>query len=179
MTGGTLPLAATLCREEIFANFADPSRHKALLHGHTFSGNPVGCAAALATLQIYAKQNLIDRALHMEERLTQWLETQEDRIDNGRALGAVMAWELAGTGFGQYFSSAAEAMPAIARRHGLLLRPLGNTMYFVPPLSITPTELDEALTRIERCLDEMAELPQGDADIASDRNFAIDQHLSS
>ncbi len=158
LTGGNLPLAATLCREDIFAQFEDDDRQKALLHGHTFSGNPIGCAAALATLKVYKKQNLFDRALQIEDRFMQWLESQDDRIENGRTLGGVMAWEIAGTGFGSYFSPAAEAMPAIARRHGLLLRPLGNTMYFVPPLSITSSELEDALQRIERCLDDMLPL---------------------
>ncbi len=154
LTGGNLPLAATLCREDIFEAFVDDDRSKALMHGHTFSGNPIACAAALATLQIFEKQALIANVLQVEERLKQWTEAQHLHIQNPRVLGAVAAWELAGTGGGDYFHSLAYDIPQRARRHGLLMRTLGNTMYFVPPLSILPQELDDALGRIEACIDE-------------------------
>lgn len=155
ITGGNLPLAVTLCREEIFAAFLDDDRAKALLHGHTFSGNPIACAAGLETLQIYSRERLIERSLIIEETFQEWLSSQEDRIDHGRALGAMMAWELPGTGFGQYFHPLARAVPATARRHGLLMRTLGNTMYFVPPLIINQSELRDSLRKIEACLDEL------------------------
>lgn len=157
LTGGNLPLAATLCREEIFEAFMDEDRSKALLHGHTFSGNPIACAAALETFKIFEKQDIIGNVLMVEERFKHWIDQQAAvlQLQNPRALGAMVAWELPGTGSSDYFHGLAHEIPERGRRHGLLLRSLGNTMYFVPPLSIQARELDDALERIEACVDEL------------------------
>jgi adenosylmethionine-8-amino-7-oxononanoate aminotransferase len=167
LTGGSLPLAATLTREEIFADFYHDERGKALLHGHTFTGHPIACAAALATLRVYDQQAILDRALFIEQRLGQWLEEEgrQLELENSRVLGAMMAWELPGTGLGDYFHPLALDVPPLARRHGLMMRTLGNTLYFVPPLLITGRELDTALERISHCMEDLLARPTKDESV--------------
>jgi len=159
LTGGTLPLAVTMTSENIFQSFLDDDRSKALLHGHTFTGNAIACAAALETLNVYRDEKILERVARTEETMQRWCE--EQLVKNGliepRALGAVMAWELPGSGMNDYFHPLARMVPIVARRHGLLMPTLGNTMYFVPPLCITKEELEDALIKIERTLGDLLE----------------------
>ncbi len=157
LTGGTLPLAVTLTTEAMFESFLDQDGSKALLHGHTFTGSALACAAALAALEIYREEKILDRVHAMEGETHNWIETRARSLDlvSPRALGAILAFELPGSGAGDYFHPLAQKVPAIARRHGLLMRTLGNTMYFVPPLSIQSWEVRDALQRMERTLGDL------------------------
>jgi adenosylmethionine-8-amino-7-oxononanoate aminotransferase len=154
LTGGTLPLAATLVTEDLFENFYSDDRRKALYHGHTFTANAIACAAALATLELYGQKQLISRARQLETRFQSWLRDHQDDLGlaHPRSYGAVMAWEVAGSGPKDYFSQLALRVPQLAEAHGLWLRPLGNTIYFAPPLTITDEELDFALDGLRQVM---------------------------
>lgn len=154
LTGGNLPLAATLVRESLFEAFLDDDRSKALLHGHTFTANPIGCAAALATLKIYDQENLWTKGLAIETRFHRWIEEEAEGLGlhQARALGGVLAFEL---GTGDYFDPLAYSVPSEGRRNGLLLRTLGSTIYFIPPLTITDSELHAALGSLARTVREV------------------------
>ena len=147
LTGGAIPMAVTMATEEVFENFLFPEKDKALLHGHTYTGSAIGCAAALATLNLYKKLNLVDSARQLETRFNAWLEQAENRfgIQNRRAMGGVMAFELPSTGEASYFNPAGETFTKLCFERGLFARPLGNTIYLVPPLTIGESELDFAL----------------------------------
>ncbi|WP_141735815.1 adenosylmethionine--8-amino-7-oxononanoate transaminase [Oligoflexus tunisiensis] len=157
LTGGTLPLAVTLTTEAMFESFLDQDGSKALLHGHTFTGSALACAAALAALDIYRSEKILDRVAAMETETRNWIarRAQDLGLISPRALGAILAFELPGSGAGDYFHPLAQKVPTIARRHGLLMRTLGNTMYFVPPLSIQAGEVRDALQRMERTLGDL------------------------
>ena len=156
LTGGNLPLAATLACEEIFSAFLDDDRSKALLHGHTFSGNPIACAAALASLDIYREEDIVSRARSIESSFKTWIEWNEKRLSLSapRAVGGILAFEL---GVGDYFHKAAYQIPEIGRSHGLLLRTLGSTIYFVPSLMITAEELDLGLSALRQTIEDYRE----------------------
>jgi adenosylmethionine-8-amino-7-oxononanoate aminotransferase len=157
LTGGTLPLAVTLTTENMFRTFLDQDASKALLHGHTFTGSAMACAAALAALDIYRREGILERVRAMEEETQNWIASRGKALDlvEPRAIGAILAFELPGTGAGNYFHPLAQRVPELARRHGLLMRTLGNTMYFVPPLSIQTWEVQDALKRMERTLADL------------------------
>ncbi|HET9239800.1 MAG TPA: adenosylmethionine--8-amino-7-oxononanoate transaminase [Oligoflexus sp.] len=159
LTGGTLPLAVTLTSESMFEYFLDQDGSKAMLHGHTFTGNALACATALAALDIYRRERILDRVRAMEEECTLWIENRARAFDlvSPRAIGGILAFELPGSGPGDYFHPLAQKVPGVARRHGLLMRTLGNTMYFVPPLSIQSWEVRDALGRMERTLGDLHE----------------------
>lgn len=151
LTGGTLPLAATLTTNEIFKAFLDEDRSKALLHGHTFTGNPIACAAALATLDLYKEQNIPSRAKDMESLFLQWIDAHKDELGliAPRAIGAILAFELNESG---YFDNTAYELPRIGRKWKLLLRTLGGTAYFVPPILMEWEELKEGLENLRQTI---------------------------
>ncbi len=151
LTGGNLPLAATLATDEIFEAFLDEDRSKALLHGHTFTGNPIACSAALATLEIYRDHQLPSRAKDMESFFIHWIanHAEELALISPRAVGGILAFELNESG---YFDKTAYEIPAIGRKHGLLLRTLGGTVYFVPPLLMDEDTLKRGLEGLRRTI---------------------------
>ncbi len=152
LTGGTMPLSATLATEAIFAAFLDQDRGKALLHGHSFTGNPIACAAANATLAIYRREKLCERALWIENVFQNWISGRQD-LSSARTLGAMLAFEWPNTSSSDYFHTMTHAIAQLGLKHGLLIRPLGNTVYLVPPLSITQDELADGLARLATMLE--------------------------
>lgn len=159
LTGGTMPLAVTVTTADVFAGFWDDDRGKALFHGHSFTGNPIACAAANQVQKIYAEQNLCDRAYQIEAIFSQWLQdfAAPLGLQNSRCLGAILAFEIPGSAFGDYFHDGAYKIMAQACDYGLFLRPLGNTLYLVPPLVVTDEELGDCLERLKDfCLDVLS-----------------------
>lgn len=154
LTGGTMPLAATLASEEIFRSFLGDSKRQALLHGHSFTANPIGCRVALAALSIIENEGLCEKARALESVFEQWLTTSAPRMNlqAPRTIGAMMAFELPDTTHGQYFSEQAAKIPQRAREQGLFLRTLGNTIYVVPPLTINAHEQQQLLDSLSRTI---------------------------
>lgn len=151
LTGGNLALAVTLASEKIFAGFLGPDKTSAFLHGHSYTANPIACAAALATLDFYEKNELIQKSQRLEQRFKTWITEEGSRLNltNPRALGAVLAFEFPDSGIGDYHDTRASQVPQLARAQGLFLRPLGNTIYVCPPLTITPEETDFLLQALQ------------------------------
>ncbi|MGE0172029.1 MAG: adenosylmethionine--8-amino-7-oxononanoate transaminase [Oligoflexales bacterium] len=152
VTGGNLPMALTLASDRLFEMFLSDDRSKALLHGHSFTANPIACAAANATLDVYKEQNLIANVRKIEKRFSEWLETNAHDISNPRCVGAVMAFELPQTGESHYFNNDGFKFSRIAYNHNLFIRPLGNTIYMTPPFSMTESELDFVLENLRETL---------------------------
>jgi len=137
LTAGYLPLSAAVARDEIYETFADGAPDRTFYHGHTFAGNPLGAAAALAALDIYEKENIPARAAELAPRLSAALAPLRGGggVREVRTRGLVGAIEL---------DSAARARAArrrLQQRH-ILCRPLGPVVYLMPPLTITAGELD-------------------------------------
>lgn len=143
LTGGFLPLAATVCTEKIYEAFYSKERSRAFFHGHSFSGNPLGCAAALASLQIFEREPVFERIAMIERIHAQRLETLKDHpsVAAVRMLGTIAAIELKATDAG-YLSELRTRLYPFFLNQGVLLRPLGNVLYTVPPYVITPADLN-------------------------------------
>ncbi|SMF33592.1 adenosylmethionine--8-amino-7-oxononanoate transaminase [Pseudobacteriovorax antillogorgiicola] len=152
LTGGNLPLAVTMTTDRIFEQFYSDDKRKALYHGHTYTANAICCAAANATLDIYEREDLIKRSAEIESRFKSWIKQHEAELGlaQARAMGSILAWEIPGSGLGDYFNPIAARVPEEARKFGLFLRPLGNTMYFLPALTITDEELSFCLNALEK-----------------------------
>lgn len=148
LTGGTLPLAVTLTREDIYSAFYDEYRSgKAFLHSHSYTGNPLACRAALATLDLFADPTVLARNRQLAQMM--WAGTDELRnhpyVAEVRQQGMILAIEMVKN------ARKREPYPAEERRgirvyqygleHGVLLRPLGNVVYFMPPYVIDPEEI--------------------------------------
>ncbi len=156
LTGGVMPLGATLATEAIFQSFYSEDRTRALFHGHTFTANPIACAAALASLEIGIVEDTPARldaiGLRIERRLRGALGGSP-RVRDLRRTGGIVAIEIAPSGGGRsgYFAAIASSLRSSAIEKGVLLRPLGNVLYAMPP-SCT----DEA--QCERIAQAMIEL---------------------
>jgi len=152
LTGGYLPLSAVIARDEIYDAFTDQPVDRTFYHGHTFAGNPIASAAALAALQIYRKENLAERARDLGRELAGWMREIESLpgVKDVRSLGLVAAVELAGTPQGGSPHMRAARVRDLLRDRGILLRPLGGVIYLMPPLVIEAPGL-------RRLVEELAE----------------------
>ena len=163
LTGGYLPMAITITTDKIYdAFYAEYSEGKAFMHSHTYSGNPLGCSAALAVQKVLREERILEKAAVRAEHLTKRLnETLLDHPNVGeiRHIGRIHAIELvtdkqAKTAFDADLRIGYQIYKK-ALEKGLILRPLGNVLYFNPPLTITEAELDEAVVI---CAEAIAEI---------------------
>ncbi|GCE15216.1 adenosylmethionine--8-amino-7-oxononanoate transaminase [Tengunoibacter tsumagoiensis] len=145
ITGGYLPLAATLATEEIYQAFLGPGR--TFYHGHTYTGNPLACAAALANLDIFVQEQTLHRLQPRIEQLTQGLEQLRafPLVADIRQYGFVAGIELAQQKDLQRPFPAEKKVGSLvikeARRRGVILRPLSDVLVLMPPLAISEQEL--------------------------------------
>jgi len=147
LTGGNFPLSATLTREQHFNAFLSLERSKAFFHGHTFTGNPVGCAVGLASLAICREEDTPARL----ERIGALIEANlldaladDERVESLRRTGGVVAFDLVPPGDAErgYLSDLQPRLRAAALERGVLLRPLGNVLYAMPPASTTAAQCE-------------------------------------
>ena len=141
LTGGYLPLAATLTSERIYGGFlGDFEELRTFFHGHTYTGNPLACAAALATLDVFEEERTLEHVAVLETVLAEALEPVAGlgAVAEVRRLGLMTGIELGG------FPLAARIGHQVtleARRRGAIVRPLGDVVILMPPLAITAGEL--------------------------------------
>lgn len=153
ITGGYLPLAATLTTEAIFSAFLAPyEEFKAFFHGHTYTGNPLACAAALASLSIFEREQVVTKLAAKIALLSQRLQTDFaplSHVADIRQWGMMVGIELMQDPQRKISYSSKERLGVKvikeARKHGVIIRPLGNIIILMPPLSVTESELDTLL----------------------------------
>jgi adenosylmethionine-8-amino-7-oxononanoate aminotransferase len=150
ITGGALPLAATMCKAEIFDAHYSQDRARAFFHSSSYTANPIACAAALANLDIWEKGDARESVTRLcglqEERIARF--RTDRRFDNVRRLGTITALDLRAQQ-GGYLASIGLDLLGFFNERGLLLRPLGRTIYVLPPYCITGEELDLAYATID------------------------------
>ncbi|MEN3356412.1 MAG: adenosylmethionine---8-amino-7-oxononanoate aminotransferase [Mycobacteriales bacterium] len=141
LTGGYLPMSAVLATEEIYAAFlGSPASGRTFFHGHTYTANPLCCAAALANLRLMHERSTVDRAAAVGARLGSLLAplAAYDGVLEIRRLGTMTGIEVRATGERTGF-----AVCRAARRRGVLIRPLGDVVVLMPPLGISDADLAE------------------------------------
>jgi adenosylmethionine-8-amino-7-oxononanoate aminotransferase len=141
LTGGVLPLAATMATEEIFEAFLSEDRTKTFFHGHTFTANPIACAAAVASLKILKEERTPSKLTHIGNHIIEALTPlrDEDYVVDLRQLGGIVALELGSQDRG-YLSTIGDRYRSAIEKHNVLLRPSGNVLYAVPPACTSPEE---------------------------------------
>ena len=148
ITGGYLPLSAVLTTDTVYAAFYDDAVTRGFLHSHSYTGNALACRAALATLAIFEEDQVLAANRIKQERMNRMLEPlRELPIEHLRNTGMIWAFDVqnAAPDFAQNFYRDALA-------HGLLLRPIGNTVYFMPPYVIGDDEIDWLVRQTQRVL---------------------------
>jgi adenosylmethionine-8-amino-7-oxononanoate aminotransferase len=155
LTGGFLPLAAVLATQSIYDGFLDDSRERAFLHSHSYTGNPLACAAALASLDIFASDDVLatnaTTAAHMARLAAPLGELAH--VADVRQAGMIVAFELSAnrdraTPFAPERRVGLRAYRT-ALEHGVVLRPLGDILYWMPPYCSTSAQL-ELLANVTR-----------------------------
>jgi adenosylmethionine-8-amino-7-oxononanoate aminotransferase len=158
LTGGLLPMGVTMASERLFQGFiGEPHGERpapTLFHGHSFTANPLGCAAANASLELLEARSA--RFEGFEQRHRPHLEqlARHPRVRRPRLLGSVAAFELAVDNPG-YFNPAGKALQQRVMERGVFLRPLGQVIYLLPPLCLSDAQLQQCYGAIGEALDEL------------------------
>ena len=142
ITGGYLPLSAVLTTDEVYQAFYDDSTIRGFLHSHSYTGNPLACSAALATLAIFESDNVLQT--NLEKAAAIWAKMQvltDLPIKHLRHQGMIFAFDVV-TQNAQFSKQCYQA----ALQQNLLIRPVGNTVYFMPPYTITFDEINTMVT---------------------------------
>ena len=153
LTGGSLPLAATLCSGDIFDAHFSTDRRKTFFHSSSYTANPIACAAAVANLQVWRDEPVAQRIGQLQEALQNNLGrfAGDRRFTNIRQAGTIAALDLA-VPSGGYLAEAGPRMRKLFRERGLIIRPLGNVIYLMPPYCTTAQDL----THVFDAIDEVA-----------------------
>jgi adenosylmethionine-8-amino-7-oxononanoate aminotransferase len=149
LTGGAIPLAVTLCRPEIFEAHYAPDRARMFYHSSSYTANPIACAAAAANLDIWASEPVRERVAALAARQSAQLEPfrKDDRFSDVRQLGTIAALDLRANDPG-YLAGVAANLYSFFLERRLLLRPLGNTIYVMPPYCTTADELAQVYAAV-------------------------------
>jgi adenosylmethionine---8-amino-7-oxononanoate aminotransferase len=154
ITGGVLPMGATACTERIHSAFVSEDRSRTFWHGHSYTGNPLAAAAAVASLRVFEEEPVFDRIATIErihrERLGQI--RKHEMVGDVRSIGTVGVVELLADDAG-YLSKLKPVLYEFFLKAGILLRPLGNIIYVLPPYAITADELNYIYDRIADSLE--------------------------
>jgi adenosylmethionine-8-amino-7-oxononanoate aminotransferase len=156
LTGGFLPLGATAFREDIFQDFLSNDRKETFFHGHSFTGNPLGCAAALAALDLLVSPETSAKIEHLESWQRRYLSElgAAQSISGSRVLGTISAFELPAAP-GGYLANRGQQVAKHCREAGVLVRPLGDTLYVVPPFSIRERQLERVYEALSEALEKV------------------------
>ncbi|HVW96272.1 MAG TPA: adenosylmethionine--8-amino-7-oxononanoate transaminase [Mucilaginibacter sp.] len=157
LTGGTMALGITTCSQQIYNAFLSDDKLKTLFHGHSFTANPVACAAALASMDIFTTPSTADNIRRISEMHGQFLQAIKDhpKIKAIRQTGTILAMEWNTGDNTSYFHSLRDTLYKYFLASGIILRPLGNILYILPPYCITDEELNYIYQKITQALSEI------------------------
>lgn len=154
LTGGTLPMSITTCSQEIYDAFLSNDLTKAFLHGHSFTGNPVGCSVSIASLDLLEKESCQENIKLIIESHKVFAEEIKNHpsINDIRQTGTIIAIELKDNNSG-YASDLRKILYHHFLSEGVLIRPLGNVIYILPPYCITKEELHTIYSATKKALE--------------------------
>jgi len=157
LTGGTMALGLTTCTQQIYEAFLSDDRLKTLFHGHSFTANPVACSAALASLDLFLEAATAKNIRRIENAHQQFGLRIKDhaKVKTTRQTGTIFAMEWETGSNTSYFSSLRDTLYTYFLNAGIILRPLGNIIYILPPYCITDDELAYIYRTIEQALKEI------------------------
>ena len=155
LTAGTIPMALTTFTQELFDAFYDDDINKALFHGHTFTANPTGCAAALASMALLEQPEMQANIIRVNK---QHIEFQEKikvhpRVTTTRVMGVIFALEIKSETAESYYGTMRNKLYNFFISKGVILRPVGNIVYILPPYIITDEQLQKVYAIIEEAIE--------------------------
>jgi len=155
LTGGTIPMAITTFTQEIFNGFYDDDTNKALFHGHTFTANPTGCAAALASIQLLQTEEIQSNIERIHQSHLKFENTIKNhpKVKTTRVLGVIFALEVTTENQESYYGTLRNKLYDFFIENGIILRPVGNIVYILPPYVISRNQLEKVYQTIEKALE--------------------------
>lgn len=156
LTGGTIPMAITTFTQQLFDGFYDDDVNKALFHGHTFTANPTGCAAALASLTLLQQQEMQDNIIRINKRHLAFEESVKGhpRVKTTRVLGVIFALEIDRENE-EYYGSFRNRLYDFFIDKGIIMRPIGNVIYILPPYIISDKYLEKIYDTIKEAIEKI------------------------
>lgn len=153
LTAGTIPMAITTFTDEIFDAFYSEDINKALFHGHTFTANPAGCAAALASIDLLQTDEMQENIKRINKRHHEFAAevSKHPKVKTTRVLGVIFALEVA-SGDSEYYGGLRNKMYSMFIEEGIILRPVGNIVYILPPYVISDEQLEKVYKSILKVL---------------------------
>lgn len=158
LTGGTMALGVTACTQSIYNAYVTDDKLKTFFHGHSFTANPLACTAALASLDLLEQNNVpgkVQWLTNKNEGYRKKLQSDYSQAcKNVRVLGTILAFEL-DHGSNEYLNNISTVITEMAMQKGVYIRPLGNTVYIMPPYCITEAELEKVYETIEQIINRL------------------------
>jgi adenosylmethionine-8-amino-7-oxononanoate aminotransferase len=157
LTGGTLPLGVTACTDRIYQAYVDDDTYKTFFHGHSFTANPLSCTAALASLDLFENNHCLEKTAWIaasHQVFIRELEAKSFPVKDIRLAGTILAFEIE-QGKDEYLNSISTTVTQLSLSKGVYLRPLGNTLYIMPPYCITEEELQKVYACIVHVLENI------------------------
>jgi len=146
LTGGTMALGVTACTTDIYNAYVTDDKLKTFFHGHSFTANPLACTAALASLDLLLNEECLNKIRWISNKNILFTNTlsqnKNNTIKNIRVLGTIVAFEI-NSGNDEYLNNISTTITQNAMQMGVYIRPLGNTVYIMPPYCITENELEK------------------------------------
>jgi len=157
LTGGTMAFGLTTCTDKIYNAFLSDDKMKTLFHGHSYTANPVACAAALASLDLFLAPETAENIARIAKAHEEFAGKIKDhpKIKTIRQTGTILAMEWQTGQDTNYFSSLRDKLYYYFLNAGIILRPLGNVIYILPPYCITDEQLDYIYGKITAALNEI------------------------
>jgi adenosylmethionine---8-amino-7-oxononanoate aminotransferase len=151
ITGGTMPLGVTSCTAEIYNAFLSDDRSKTFFHGHSYTANPVACAAALASFDLLIGDECKQNIQRISNKHLSFIEKNKTNsfFKNLRSKGTILAMDTVTKEETSYFNSLRDRLYSFFLNSGVILRPLGNTVYVMPPYCTSNDDLDYIYSVIE------------------------------
>jgi adenosylmethionine-8-amino-7-oxononanoate aminotransferase len=155
LTGGTMALGITTCTQQIYDAFLSDDKLKTLFHGHSFTANPIACAAASASMDLFLQPETLANIERIEARHKAFGAKikSHPKLKEVRQTGTIIAMEWETGSNTSYFSGLRDKLYTYFLGEGIILRPLGNILYILPPYCITDDQLDYIYSKIEEALD--------------------------
>ncbi|MEX0661083.1 MAG: adenosylmethionine--8-amino-7-oxononanoate transaminase [Balneolaceae bacterium] len=154
LTGGFLPLSVTVCTDEIYESFNSDDPLKTFWHGHSYTANPLGCAAAVASLKILKESEKRIQSFEAVHRKQMKRFEKYSDVKKIRYKGTIVAFDLETDQADGYLNPVSNTLKKHCVEYGLLIRPLGNTIYLMLPYCVTDEELETVYSRLENLLVE-------------------------
>lgn len=156
LTGGFLPLGATICAEHLYEAFLGDARNKAFLHGHSYAANPIGCVAASATIDLLQTEACSRYRKAIKEQHLTFAQEWSDHPSIARCevVGTLLVIDYKSQEDSSYFNSQRDALSRFFLKQGLLIRPFGNSIHLMPPYCTKEAQLEEAYRAIIHTLEQ-------------------------